>query len=123
LHYRLALNQEMFLRAKVAAITAAEPHGNVETLFGKAVIEIKSAQYSKGTAVRELMAHPPFAGRTPVFIGDDTTDETVFAILPELNGRGYSVGRAVPGVQGAFGSPDDVRAWLARIIANGGERP
>jgi len=121
LHYRLALNQEAFLKSKIAAITAAEPHGNIEVLFGKAVIEIKSARYSKGTAVRELMTHPPFAGRTPVFIGDDTTDESVFAILPELSGRGYSVGRAVAGVQGAFGSPDDVRAWLARI-PNGGRQ-
>ena len=123
LHYRLALNQETFLKAKIAAITAAEPHGNIEVLSGKAVIEIKSAQYSKGTAVRELMTLRPFAGRTPVFIGDDTTDESVFAILPELNGRGYSVGRAVPGVQGAFGSPDDVRAWLARINPNGSGQP
>jgi len=122
LHYRLALNQETFLRTKIAAITAAEPHGNIEVLSGKAVIEIKSAQYSKGTAVRELMTHPPFAGRMPLFIGDDTTDESVFAILPELSGRGYSVGRAVPGVQGAFGSPDDVRAWLARIVPDGGGR-
>jgi trehalose 6-phosphate phosphatase len=123
LHYRLALNQETFLKNKIAAITAAEPNGKVEILSGKAVIEIKSAQYSKGTAVRELMTHPPFAGRSPVFIGDDTTDESVFAILPDLNGRGYSVGRAVPGVQGAFGSPDDVRSWLARICPDRSRQP
>jgi trehalose 6-phosphate phosphatase len=123
LHYRLALNQESFIKAKIAAITEAEPHGNIEILSGKAVIEIKSAQYSKGTAVRELMRRPPFAGRTPVFIGDDTTDESVFAILPELNGHGYSVGRTVPGVRGAFGSPDDVRAWLARICPDRSRTP
>ena len=123
LHYRLAMHQETFLKTKIAAITAAEPYRNLEILLGKAVIEIKSARYSKGTAVRELMSHPPFAGRTPVFIGDDTTDESVFAILPELSGRGYSVGRTVPGVQGAFGSPDDVRAWLAGICADTGRQP
>jgi trehalose 6-phosphate phosphatase len=123
LHYRLAMHQETFLKTKIAAITSAEPYGNIEILFGKAVIELKSARYSKGTAVRELMTHPPFAGRTPVFIGDDTTDESVFEILPELNGLGYSVGRTVPGVQGVFGSPDDVRAWLASICPDTGRQP
>ena len=122
LHYRLALHQEPFLKTKIAAITSAEPYDNIEILFGKAVVEIKSARYSKGTAVRELMTHSPFAGRIPVFIGDDTTDESVFEILPELNGRGYSVGRTVPGVQGAFASPDDVRSWLAGICTDRGRR-
>jgi trehalose 6-phosphate phosphatase len=61
------------------------------------------------------MRHQPFADRTPLFIGDDTTDESVFVILPDLNGIGYSVGKPVPGTHGTFGTSQDVRAWLTEI--------
>jgi trehalose 6-phosphate phosphatase len=114
LHYRLAAQQENFLKREVAAIAAADP-SDVEILFGKAVIEIKPRLFSKGSAVCELMIHPPFAGRTPLFIGDDTTDESVFGLLPQLAGIGYSVGRPILGAQGTFRSPEHVRSWLARL--------
>jgi trehalose 6-phosphate phosphatase len=62
-----------------------------------------------------LMSYPPVAGRHPIFIGDDTTDECVFEIMPELDGLAISVGRKVPGVTSYFDTPDSVRAWLERI--------
>jgi trehalose 6-phosphate phosphatase len=112
-HYRLAPQRETLLKKEVAAIVAAEP--GIESLFGKAVIEIKPEHFNKGTAVAALMTRQPFAGRTPLFIGDDTTDEAVFALLPNLAGIGYSVGRAMAGADGLFGSPKAVRSWLARL--------
>ena len=51
----------------------------------------------------------------PVFIGDDVTDASVFAALPALGGRGYSVGRHFEAVAGIFDSPDDVREALRRL--------
>src|SRR6516162_6529095 len=74
LHYRLAPDKETALRDAVAAICAHAPKGFVEILPGKQVIEIKPAGINKAEAVRELMGVPPFAGRNPIFIGDDTTD-------------------------------------------------
>src|SRR5262249_19858006 len=88
---------------------------NFELLTGKAVIEVKAPGFSKGTAVRELMQHPPFAGRTPIFIGDDTTDETAFAVMPEFEGMAISVGRKLLGFDATFQSPKEVRKWLERI--------
>jgi len=123
LHYRLAFQQEAFLKKEVAAMVAREPADTVEILFGKAVIEIKPKLFSKGSAVCELMTYQPFAGRTPLFIGDDTTDESVFRILPNLSGLGYSVGRAMAGVQGTFRSPEQVRSWLARVSTHNGRAP
>ena len=79
------------------------------------MIEIKAAGFDKGTAVRQLMKAHPFAGRRPVFVGDDTTDEAAFAVLPEFNGVGISVGRRVPGVATCFDAPADVRMWLEQI--------
>jgi trehalose 6-phosphate phosphatase len=114
-HYRLAPKQGNFLKKEVADIVTADPSDHVEILFGKAVIEIKPKQFNKGTAVTELMTYAPFAGRTALFIGDDTTDESVFAILPDLAGAGYSVGRAMLGAEGIFESPEAVRSWLERL--------
>lgn len=115
LHYRLAPERETYLKDAVREIVAEEPADTIEFLFGKYVIDIKPRQFNKGSAVHELMRHAPFAGRTPLFIGDDTTDESVFAILPSLNGEGYSVGRPVEGTRGTFGTSQDVRTWLTEI--------
>jgi trehalose 6-phosphate phosphatase len=118
-HYRRAPRHEVFLKKEIARIVASEADpDSVEFMFGKTVIDIKPRIFNKGSAVREMMASAPFAGRRLLFIGDDTTDEAVFAILPELNGIGFAVGRSVKGAQGTFSSPAHVRSWLARIAAS-----
>jgi trehalose 6-phosphate phosphatase len=114
LHYRLAPEMEQHVRNAVLQISERLPD-RFELLPGKAVIEIKPAGFDKGTAVRWLMACRPFAGRRPVFVGDDTTDEAAFAVLPEFSGVGISVGRRVPGVAMCFDAPPDVRMWLEQI--------
>lgn len=111
-HFRLAPEMGPAVCDHVAAICAELPPATVEVLPGKAVIEIKPVGFDKGTAVRELMRRPPFAGRRPIFTGDDRTDEAAFAVLPEFDGLGFSVGRTIPGVKGYFDAPSDVRTWL-----------
>jgi trehalose 6-phosphate phosphatase len=115
LHYRLAPALEPELRKAVASITSDFPTGGYEVLPGKCVIEVKPTGFNKGSAVLELMDLLPFRGRRPVFVGDDVTDEAVFAILPDVDGIGFSVGRDVAGVTGVFAHPADVRDWLARL--------
>jgi trehalose 6-phosphate phosphatase len=118
-HYRLAPQAGPTLRTKIAAILNRVGSRGLEIMQGRAVLEIKPIGFSKGEAVLELMKHPPFAHRRPVFVGDDTTDETVFNVLPTLDGVGYSVERPMPGASGVFASPRDVRRWLAQLC--GGE--
>jgi trehalose 6-phosphate phosphatase len=118
LHYRLAPEKGDALRAAVDKICAAIPKGTVEILPGKLVMEVKPAGVSKADAVNELMKYPPFANRNPIFIGDDTTDVPVFGIIPKFGGQAYSVGRIVANVHGHFDQPEDVRLWLARIVAD-----
>ena len=115
LHYRLALDHGLNVVDEVFRICKAYPPDSFELLTGKAVIEVKSVGFDKGTAVRELMTYPPFAGRAPIFIGDDVTDEAAFEVLPEFDGFGISVGRRVPGVDATFHNPAEVRRWLDRI--------
>jgi trehalose 6-phosphate phosphatase len=119
-HFRLAPGQAQLMKSKITAIVDRARMERLEVLCGKEVIEIKPQAFNKGTAVRELMRIPPFANRTPMFVGDDITDESVFAMLPELGGLGYSVGREVAGVCGVFGGPQDVRDWLADLAAGHG---
>jgi trehalose 6-phosphate phosphatase len=116
IHYRLAPQAERYIFDAVAAIRADLPEAPIEILNGKFVVEIKHEGFSKATAVRELMTQPPFLGRRPIFLGDDVTDETVFAIMADINGIAYSVGRKAQGVAGHFDSPHDVRMWLAAMI-------
>jgi trehalose 6-phosphate phosphatase len=115
LHYRLAPRWAAAVREAVAAACAPYPPHSLDVLPGKAVIEVKPAAFSKGTGIRELMKYPPFRGRRPIFIGDDVTDEAAFAVLPEFDGLGFSVGHEMPGLAGFFQSPGDVREWLYRV--------
>ena len=119
LHYRLAPEAREALEAameKHAPIFAAE---KVVIQHGKSVIDAKPLGVDKGVGLRALMRQPPFRDRMPIFGGDDTTDLDVFQILPELGGRGFSVGRAFDGVDFAFGSPRAVRDWLSHLAEQG----
>jgi trehalose 6-phosphate phosphatase len=116
LHYRLAPHAEKAIYEAVSLIRADLPNAPIEVLPGKSVCEIKHSGFTKATGVMELMNHAPFKGRRPVFIGDDVTDESVFAIVPDFNGLAFSVGRRARGVAGHFDEPRDVRAWLAHLL-------
>jgi trehalose 6-phosphate phosphatase len=116
LHYRLAPHAEKAIYEAVSLIRADLPNAPIEVLPGKCVCEIKHAGFTKATGVRELMTHEPFKGRKPLFIGDDVTDETVFAIMPDFDGVAFSVGRRARGVAGHFDTPSDVREFLARLL-------
>ncbi|MGY4347647.1 trehalose-6-phosphatase [Bradyrhizobium sp. GM7.3] len=107
LHYRLAPHAEKAIYEAVSLIRADLPNAPIEVLPGKFVCEIKHSGFTKATGVRELMKHEPFKGRRPIFIGDDVTDETVFAIMPDMNGLAFSVGRRAMGVNGHFDAPNE----------------
>ncbi|MEJ2625708.1 MAG: trehalose-phosphatase [Pseudolabrys sp.] len=115
LHYRRAPVMEGRLRAHIEAVCAGFPGEPMEMLPGKALFEIKRPGVSKGEGVRALLTHAPFAGRTPVFIGDDETDKTLFALLPEFGGVGFSVDLAYDGLVGVFASPAAVCDALKRL--------
>src|SRR3981189_2694188 len=98
LHYRLAPHAEKAIYEAVSLIRADLPNAPIEVLPGKCVCEIKHSGFNKATGVLELMTHCAFRGRPPIFIGDEFTDEAVFAIMPDLHGLAFSVGRRATGV-------------------------
>jgi trehalose 6-phosphate phosphatase len=117
LHYRAAPQAEAPLRRHIDSVREKFPGEALEVLPGKALFEVKRPGVNKGTAVSRLMAQAPFAGRRPVFVGDDVTDESVFAQLPALGGVGFAVGRPFEGIAGIFGSPAALRRALAALAA------
>jgi trehalose 6-phosphate phosphatase len=116
LHYRLAPHAEKAIYEAVSLIRADLPTAPIEVLPGKCVCEIKHSGFTKSSGVRELMTHEPFKGRKPLFIGDDVTDESVFAIMPDFDGTAFSVGRRARGVDGHFDAPNDVREFLSKLL-------
>ena len=94
LHYRL--NPES-RDACWDAVTAAIA-GNTDdwqVVEGKSIFDIKPRSYTKGTAIAAFMSEPPFAGRVPVFCGDDVTDEDGFAAVNARGGVSIRVGNGV----------------------------
>jgi trehalose 6-phosphate phosphatase len=90
LHYRQA--PELEVQCIEAMQRAVEESPGLTLLRGKMVVEAKPGGASKGAAIEAFMAEAPFAARTPVFVGDDITDEVGFATVQRLHGMGVKVG-------------------------------
>lgn len=86
-------------------------------LAGKMLLEVKPKAISKASAIAEFMDQAPFAGRVPVFAGDDTTDIDGFAGVQALGGYAVQVGPR-PAPPGAFfvPSPAAFREWLTSLM-------
>lgn len=89
LHFRLARSCAPAARA-CARRLAAETGLTLQD--GDMVAELRTPGPTKADSVRAFMAEAPFAGATPVFMGDDVTDEDGFAAALELGGAGILVG-------------------------------
>ncbi len=59
---------------------------------GKAVAEILPTHADKGRAIELILNEPPYRGRTPIFFGDDMTDEDGIRIVNARGGLSVNVG-------------------------------
>ena len=94
LHYRAAPAAGPSVVAWAATIVDAS-RGALKSIDGKMVVELMPVGSDKGAGIRRLLANPPFAGRRPVFLGDDVTDEAGFLAVAELGGLGVRVGAPI----------------------------
>ena len=113
-HYRLAPSAERQVRNVVKQVVDSTPIA-VDMMDAHYAIEIKSPCFDKGGAIATFLATSTFRGRKPIFVGDDTTDESGFALVSARGGSAYSVGRRRPGAIGSFSTPQAVRGWLAEF--------
>jgi trehalose 6-phosphate phosphatase len=121
LHYRLAPHLAEAARAAVREAAAALG-GALEVQDGKMVAELKPAGHDKGSAIGEFMREAPFAGRMPLFIGDDATDEHGFEIVNRLGGHSVKVGEGPSAARWRLAAPAAVRSWLNEGLAHAAGR-
>ena len=114
-HYRGAVSvSPARLRAELDRLAAASG-GVFEVLEGAEVLELRPRACNKGAALASFMSEAPFAGRVPIYIGDDQTDLAGFAAVARANGIGIAVGSRVT-APWWLPDPAAVRAWLCSCL-------
>lgn len=115
LHYRQAVQHEDALIDAMRNIARTMQAG-FELIEGNRVLELTASNGDKGSAIRFLSAREPWRERTPVFVGDDTTDEPGFAAVNALGGLSVRVGhRAQTAARWQLDSIVAVQAWLRSL--------
>ena len=108
-------------RAEAAAMETAEKItdelGKGYTIQkGKMVVEVKPRSAHKGAAIATILRHDIFAGRIPVFVGDDTTDEDGFDTVNEMDGVSVHVGAdAETSAVFSLKTVGEVHDWLESV--------
>ena len=115
-HYRLAAEREAEVWELVRRLVPPD-HPWFRLIPAREAVEIGLRAASKGDAVERLMAHAPFHGRKPIFIGDDFTDEAGMTMARRLGGAGLRVAEVFGG------DPAQVRAWLTHGMERMDGRP
>ena len=118
LHFRRAPERERELREFVAR--AVTPYNGHQVMHGKMVLEVRPTHADKGTAIGRFLETPPFAGRTPVFAGDDITDEDGFAAVNRLGGISVKVGGGESTAACRVPDVASLHRWLASIAPTRG---
>jgi len=117
LHYRLAPELVDVARSEMQLLEQRLAP-DYALMAGKMVFELKPAQVDKGSAIRSFMREAPFAGRVPIFLGDDVTDEYGFGAVDELGGETIKVGPGATRARWRLSGAPEVRSWLnAALVA------
>jgi trehalose 6-phosphate phosphatase len=115
LHYRQAPELEALCLEAMREAVARSP--GLTLLRGKMVVEAKPGSASKAGAIEAFLREEPFAGRTPVFIGDDITDEVGFAAVQRQGGLGVKVGEGPTVAWQRLATPADLRREFENAVA------
>jgi trehalose 6-phosphate phosphatase len=116
LHYRNAPERGAAAREATEKLVAQYADAYV-LQPGKMVYEIKPKDVDKGRALHAFLNEPPFAGRTPMFAGDDLTDEKGFAIVNARDGLSIKVGSGETAARSRVESVGSLLMWLSSIVA------
>ena len=114
LHYRTAPALSDFAESAIRAVARDLGH-RFEIQKGKMVWEVKPSGHDKGTAIDEYLDEAPFAGRVPVFVGDDLTDEVGFQLVNARGGHSIKVGPGRTRAQWRLADARAVRGFLSAL--------
>jgi trehalose 6-phosphate synthase/phosphatase len=113
-HYRRAAARdvaEIMPRLRIELASALGP--DVELLEGRKVWEVRARGVSKRSAVELAIAAAP-VGTQLLAVGDDRTDEDMFAALPDA-ADSIHIGPGPSAAKLRLRSPDELRSLLARL--------
>jgi trehalose 6-phosphate phosphatase len=110
LHYRHAPELEDTCLQIMREAVRLSP--GVDLMQGKCVIDFKPSGVDKGKAIAAFMAEAPFAGRIPIFAGDDVTDEAGFDRVQRMGGHAIKVGPGPSLAQHRCPGVGRLTAWL-----------
>jgi len=115
LHYRKAPHlEEACIEAMNHAVSCVP---GFSVLRGKMVVEAKAALADKGDAIASFMREAPFAGRRPVFVGDDVTDEAGFEwVQSHGGGFGIKIGEGQSKANMRLDNPAALHQWLEQAL-------
>lgn len=119
LHYRQAPKLAGLVERALVALEA-QYAGLLCLQRGKMVGELRIAGGGKGAAIRSLAETAPFAGKTPIFVGDDLTDEEGFHAVNALGGISIKIGEGDTNAQWRIDSVDHLGSWLRRLALHVG---
>ncbi len=117
LHYRKRPELEASA-IRQAEQTVAIVGSSMQVLYGNKVVEIKPQGQNKGSAIVCFMKDAPFNGRTPVFIGDDATDEDGFRTVNNLGGVSVKVNSGETAATSRLPDVDAVLKWLEELVSS-----
>lgn len=114
-HYRAAPEAGEQVRGLFEEIVQAAGEA-LDIQEGKYVYELRPAGVDKGAALEAFMDMPPFAGRVPLVVGDDVTDEAAFEAALKAGGVAVKVGEGTTRARWRLEAPQAVRQWLQGIL-------
>lgn len=121
LHFRAAPEAEAACLAAAREAAGLVP-GHVWQA-GKMVVEVKPETAHKGRALEAMMGRSGFAGRRPVMIGDDTTDEDAIVAAQALGGIGVKIGAGESAARYRMADPAALGVWLVGEAQRLGDQP
>jgi trehalose 6-phosphate phosphatase len=120
LHYRRVPKLEATVVDAVTAIAERVRGSGLRVQRGHMVVELTPGYVNKASAVAAFMGEAPFAGRQPLYAGDDLTDESAFEWVNAAGGVSVAVNCSRPtAARSRLDSVAEVRAWLRNLLGSG----
>lgn len=114
LHYRMA--PALYTLCCKTLLPMVQRTSGLALMRGKYVLEVVPIAVNKGTAIVHFMRDAPFEGRTPIFVGDDVTDEAGFNAVQGMGGYGVKVGAGPSVALHRLPNPVTLYAWLENTV-------
>ncbi|MCF3973244.1 trehalose-phosphatase [Paracoccus salsus] len=116
LHYRADPALRGFVEAAMQQL--ADNHPGLVQQQAKMAVELRPDGVGKDRALARLMDLPDFAGRLPVYAGDDLTDEAAIAEAQSRGGFGIKIGEGETGARFRLGDPAALARWLDSALSS-----